>query len=358
MTSRTWKQPVFIAVFVLTAAASISLAFFSSYHEAASIPIMLPLIWAYMILSIRGMIVSGLLAASIRITVEVIYDYQTEGLVELATVGAEVVFPLGLYAALSIPFYLYRRQQERLVRRMIEVGNLETSERLSSSLAQDFGRLLELISISARRLLEDRSLSLSSAQNANTIMVLGNQGADLIRQMRQNCTHHTGDSMQHKPSLCDLNDVVDRQMDLLTRVLEPDVHVERHLAHEPIPIRLDVSDMLRVLINLCQNSRAAMLDGGTVSINTALVTHHEQLMAKLVFSDTGSGMDPYVQEHLFEPFFTTHGDEGHIGLGLGIVQSIVRYYGGTIEVVTAPGQGSSFTIMLPVKPQNPAATAA
>jgi two-component system, cell cycle sensor histidine kinase and response regulator CckA len=63
--------------------------------------------------------------------------------------------------------------------------------------------------------------------------------------------------------------------------------------------------------------------------------------------DTGEGMSDEVKQHLFEPFFTTKGDQG-TGLGLASVREFVEGFGGRLEVVSAPGRGSTFTVYLPV----------
>ena len=120
-------------------------------------------------------------------------------------------------------------------------------------------------------------------------------------------------------------------------------------------------------MNLVANSRDAMPAGGMVTISTTLVDVDEQDTAlyvglkpakhvKLRIADTGHGIPPEIQPHIFEPFFSTKGEEGRgNGLGLSTVYGIVRQHEGHISCDTAVGKGATFKIFLPVAEQAAAA---
>jgi signal transduction histidine kinase len=102
------------------------------------------------------------------------------------------------------------------------------------------------------------------------------------------------------------------------------------------------------------NARDAMPEGGLLRIQTANVDLEDtgspgstNEYVSLMVEDTGVGMDSETAERLFEPFFTTKFPGRGTGLGLSIVDSIVRDLGGTIDVESAPGCGTTFTIYLP-----------
>jgi two-component system sensor histidine kinase FlrB len=97
-----------------------------------------------------------------------------------------------------------------------------------------------------------------------------------------------------------------------------------------------------VLVNLLENAMQATESGGSVTLSAAAAG----VTATIAVQDTGRGIDPGIQERLFEPFFTTR-QEG-TGLGLAIVRNVVEAHGGEVSVVSSPGAGSVFTVNLPV----------
>ena len=106
----------------------------------------------------------------------------------------------------------------------------------------------------------------------------------------------------------------------------------------------------QVLLNLLKNAAFAIRDFEDGQISLTLSTADDQ--AILVVSDNGSGMTPDVAARIWEPFFTTKGAEG-TGLGLDISKAIIEAHGGTIDCQTAPRQGATFIIRLPIsKPAN------
>jgi Na+/proline symporter/signal transduction histidine kinase len=112
---------------------------------------------------------------------------------------------------------------------------------------------------------------------------------------------------------------------------------------ENMVLKIDPDQMQQVYLNLMLNARDAMPDGGSLNISV----RRNNGFAETVFSDTGSGIDFQHREKLFDPFFTTKGTKG-TGLGLSICYSIIKDHGGTIEMSTAEGHGSRFTIRLPL----------
>jgi two-component system NtrC family sensor kinase len=108
-------------------------------------------------------------------------------------------------------------------------------------------------------------------------------------------------------------------------------------------ILADEGQTKQVFMNLIKNAGEAMPDGGTLTIRT----RREDEKLRIEVSDTGCGISPEDQERLFEEFFTTK-DRGY-GLGLHIVNTIVKRHGGTIAVESEVGQGTTFTLCLPIE---------
>jgi signal transduction histidine kinase/ActR/RegA family two-component response regulator len=109
--------------------------------------------------------------------------------------------------------------------------------------------------------------------------------------------------------------------------------------------RFDRSQIGQVIDNLVINARQAMPSGGTLTLKASNVSDAQGQFVELSVADTGNGIAPDVVEHIFDPFFTTK-PSGH-GLGLTTCDSIVRKHGGTIEVESTPGSGTTFRVRLP-----------
>lgn len=119
------------------------------------------------------------------------------------------------------------------------------------------------------------------------------------------------------------------------------VTFETELAEPSIRVRGVRDQIVQVILNLLLNAVQAMPEGGRVRLEAA----RRDGSVALSVADTGVGMDETVRRRLFDPFFTTR--EKGTGLGLSISYSLVHAHGGHIEVESAPGRGSRFTVVLP-----------
>ena len=117
---------------------------------------------------------------------------------------------------------------------------------------------------------------------------------------------------------------------------------QRDLAVPAPKVRGQRDQISQVFLNLLLNAVEAMTEGGTITI----ATYQANGKARTAISDTGPGMDDTIRGRLFEPFFTTK-DKG-TGLGLSISYSLVHAHGGSIEVMSEPGKGCRFTVLLPL----------
>jgi CheY-like chemotaxis protein len=153
----------------------------------------------------------------------------------------------------------------------------------------------------------------------------------------------------------DLNQVVLNICSLLSH----DEHIEltTNLPPEPALVEVDPGHLDQIIMNLVLNAKDAMPSGGRLQFETRIVdlsaddASHLQVSAgefvMLAASDNGVGMDRKTKSRLFEPFFTTKAHSKGAGLGLSFVYGIVRKLGGSVEVDSEPGRGSTFKIYLP-----------
>jgi signal transduction histidine kinase len=138
--------------------------------------------------------------------------------------------------------------------------------------------------------------------------------------------------------------------------MRPAVVITTAVEPRPPRINADPAQMHQVLLNLVANAADAIgEEGGKIEIGletpgTELCARHPDLCARpyvaLTVSDSGVGIDATTRLRIFDPFFTTKGLRG-TGLGLSVVHGVVTAHGGRIDVQSAPGQGSRFTVLLP-----------
>lgn len=140
----------------------------------------------------------------------------------------------------------------------------------------------------------------------------------------------------------DLHEGIDATLAILAHELD-EVRIQREYGELP-RVRCHPDQLSQVWSNLAQNALRAMPDGGTLTITTAPDGEH----VRVSFTDTGRGMSPEEQEHLFEPGFTTKGNRVGMGLGLLITRQVVDHHQGRILVDSTLGVGTTFTILLPV----------
>jgi PAS domain S-box-containing protein len=145
------------------------------------------------------------------------------------------------------------------------------------------------------------------------------------------------------PEVLDLNVVVEEMERLLLRLIGDEVELVTLFAAEPVLAEVDRSQLDQVIANLALNGRDAMPEGGRLAIQVKTVGRD----AVLSIEDEGIGMDAETVARIFEPFFSTKGEQG-TGLGLATVDRIVTQSGGYSVVDSVPGRGTTFEVHLPL----------
>lgn len=143
----------------------------------------------------------------------------------------------------------------------------------------------------------------------------------------------------------DLREAIESTLTILGHELRGRIQVEREYADVP-PVECYPNRLNQVFMNVLMNSCQAIPENGTIIVRTAL--SEDGSRAVIEIRDSGVGMTPDVVERIFEPGFTTKGSRIGMGLGLLITRQIVEQHGGSIAVESAAGQGTTFTIVLPL----------
>ncbi len=158
------------------------------------------------------------------------------------------------------------------------------------------------------------------------------------------------------PKVTDLNALLHRTQGLFHQLLGREIRLLHTLDPELPPVRVDPAQMEQVILNLVLNARDAMPDGGRIVIRSEGRTltagdlrKGDELpvgpYAAIHITDSGHGVDQEVRDRMFEPFVTTKPDAS--GLGLATAYGIVQQAGGVIRVRSRPGEGATFSILLP-----------
>ncbi len=151
-----------------------------------------------------------------------------------------------------------------------------------------------------------------------------------------------------QPAETDLRTIVDASLEQMEPYLHDGVELRKEVVSRAVIADVDPRRIQQVLVNLTKNALQATSSGAV----TVGVEDRGETVAVIV-QDTGPGMSPDVIEKLFQPFFTTKPKEQGTGLGLAFAKSVVGAHGGTIEVTSLPGHGSTFTVVLPKTPSPP-----
>ncbi len=167
--------------------------------------------------------------------------------------------------------------------------------------------------------------------------------------------HHMSDS---PPTLIDVNALISYLIDLVRATVE-EQHIQLQLVLASDLPRLwgKPDDLYQALLNVLLNAIEAMPDGGLLQVYTSQageLSSTQDVRAESVvvaISDSGSGIDPAVQSRIFDPFFTTRPDGA--GVGLAVSKKIITEHGGRIILRSTPGQGSHFTLVLPLSASAP-----
>ena len=251
---------------------------------------------------------------------------------------------------------LAEQEREKLTSQLIQSQKLESIGRLAGGVAHDFNNLLTVINGYSQLLLAKLSAGDPVRTKVEEIHKAGERAAGLTRQLLAFSRKQV-----LQPRRLDLNRVVREIRPMLERLVGEAVEVRVVLTAESGAVHADPHQLEQVIMNLAVNARDAMPSGGSLLIETA-GPERDQSYARshpdahagyvmLAVSDSGVGMDEETRQRIFEPFFTTKGVGQGTGLGLSMVQGIVAQSGGYIDVVSQPGQGTTFKIYLPALPQ-------
>ncbi len=250
-------------------------------------------------------------------------------------------------------------ERRRLEEQLRHAQKMEAIGRLAGGIAHDFNNILMVMRGYASMLAKEFLEGSAGAVHLAKLQSAAERAAALTRQLLV---------FSHRqltlPCALDLNQIMRDFRTALEHLVDGNIEIVWRLDPKPCLIRADPSQMEQVLMNLAVNARDAMPRGGRITLTTSHTdippgqrAGPEEIppgsYVALVVSDNGCGMTSEVQSHLFEPFFTTKTPDKGTGLGLSTVYGIVHQSGGRILVRSHPGDGSIFTVLMPLIKEAP-----
>jgi len=244
-------------------------------------------------------------------------------------------------------------ERRSLEEQLVQSQKMEAVGRLAGGIAHDFNNLLTTILGYSDLVLGELEEDSPIRSEIQEIGKAGERAAALTRQLLAFSRKQIVE-----PRVLVLNDVVEDLSKMLRRLIGENIDLVTTLDPDPSRVRADPGQIEQILVNLAVNARDAMPGGGQLSIETkniddykpyssALTNSSPGRYVLLAVSDTGTGMDPETQRHIFEPFYTTKERGKGTGLGLATVYGIVKQSGGDIWVESELDRGARFEVYLP-----------
>lgn len=235
-------------------------------------------------------------------------------------------------------------RERQLEQELLHAQRLELIGRLSSGIAHDFNNLLSVVLGMAEIASGTLPLDHAAREYLKRIQEATGQAANLVSQLLA-----FGKQNKSTARRIPINSIVASTLDLLRATLPSRIKLAAELAEQDLFVCADETQVQQVLMNLCLNARDAMPNGGLLRVRTERISAEGEWIC-LSVCDQGIGISETVKARLFDPFFSTK--ERGTGLGLAVVEQIVKNYGGRIEVASEAGQGSRFDVWWPAAPQD------
>ena len=258
-------------------------------------------------------------------------------------VEIDVLRPLAAALGASIERNELHAQVERLQR-------TEALGRMAGAIAHDFNNLLTVLSGAFETMaLEPATKAMTEPDRVsltNTVQQAIDQGARLLKRLMQH-----GRVTEDAPRELDVAAHLRGAESLLSQAVGRSIRLQIEVGAGSQHVCIDPLQLDQVLLNLALNARDAMPRGGTLAIEITKAASnddgHTATWTVLRVRDNGHGMPAHVCEHIFDPYYTTKGNQRGTGIGLATVRAIVAAAGGHIAVRSAVGAGTEFCLYLP-----------
>jgi PAS domain S-box-containing protein len=245
-----------------------------------------------------------------------------------------------------------------------QAQRLESLGTLASGIAHDLNNTLTpILALSQLIRLQQQNLDAKSQEMLKVIETSAQRGAEMVQQILT-FTRGTGG----KRIDVELMPILREAIEIMRKTFPPSIEIHEKISDQPLwLVSADPTQLHQVLMNLGINARDAMPNGGKLLLSVenfyvdelfarTVITAKVGSYVLITIADNGTGIPAEVCDRIFEPFFTTKAHGSGTGLGLSTVLGIVKSYGGFVQVISQPGQGSQFKVYLPKAPASATAT--
>lgn len=239
-------------------------------------------------------------------------------------------------------------EREKAEEQLRQAHKLQALGQLTGGIAHDFNNLLTVIQGSGDMLRRPGLDEARRVRMAEAVVQAADRAAALTGQLLAFARRQP-----LQPEAIDVNALIAGMTELLDRTLGERVSVGTELGEGTCAVEADRAQLESALLNIAVNARDAMPDGGRLVIATAMEQRDGQSMVAISVRDSGAGMDQDTLARAIEPFFTTKATGKGTGLGLSQVYGFANQSGGDVRIVSAPGAGTTVTLLLPCTAAHP-----
>ncbi len=273
----------------------------------------------------------------------------------LAGILSNVIANAGQYQKLQSTVHQLQAAREELQERMtaqrvaetrlIQAAKLAAVGEMAAGIAHELNNPLTTIAGFAELVLADLPQDDPMRPDLELVLREAHRARSVIRRLLD--FSRQTESVRVR---ADINEIVSDVLALMNHLLHTSgVEVQIELGEQLPWISVDRNQIKQVLLNLLHNALHAMPAGGRLAVQTASRQREGERWLVISIRDSGVGISPENLSRIFEPFFTTRARQGGTGLGLSVSYGIVTDHGGFIEVESREGQGSTFSVWLPVE---------
>ena len=251
-------------------------------------------------------------------------------------------------------------EKTKLQSQLQQVQKMESIGTLAGGIAHDFNNILGIIVGNTELAMDDIPEWNPARHNLEEIRTASIRARDMVKQIM-------AFSRQSKEEMkpVRIGPIIKESLKLLRSSIPTTIEIYQNISSNSDTVRANPTQINQILINLCTNAAHAMGEKGGVlevrledfELDVEAAIHYHDLSSgkyvRLTVSDTGTGIEPKVLERIFDPYFTTKEVGEGSGMGLSVVHGIVKIHGGGLSVMSEPGKGTIFHILLPCLEDEP-----